>query len=47
MVICGGRNIVVDVLICNDSFLIQFSDKEMLVSQLCRYISYIGNTVVK
>ena len=39
MVICGGRNIVVDVLICNDSvrdcYLRQFSDKELLVSQLC------------
>ena len=35
MVICGGRNIVVDVLICNDSVLRQFSDKEFLVSQLC------------
>ena len=35
MVICGGRNIVVDVLICNDSVLRQFSDKELLVSQLC------------
>ena len=35
MVICGGRNIVVDVLICNDSVLRQFSDKELLVSLLC------------
>ena len=35
MVICSGRNIVVDVLICNDSVLRQFSDKELLVSQLC------------
>ena len=35
MVICGGRNIVVDVLICNDSVLRQFSDKELLVIQLC------------
>ena len=34
MVICGGRNIV-DVLICNDSVLRQFSDTEFLVSQLC------------
>ena len=35
MVICGGRNIVVDVLICDDSVLRQFSDKELLVSLLC------------
>ena len=35
MVICGGRNIVVDVLICNDLVLRQFSDKELLVSLLC------------
>ena len=35
MVICGGRNIIVDVLICNDSVLRQFSDKELLVSLLC------------
>ena len=35
MVICGGSNIVVVVLICNDSVLRQFSDKEFLVSQLC------------
>ena len=39
MVICGERNIVVDVLICNciinDSVLRQFSDKELLVSLLC------------
>ena len=35
MVICGGRNIVVYVLICNDSVLRQFSDTEFLVSQLC------------
>ena len=35
MVICTGRNIVVDVLICNDSVLRQFSDKELLVIQLC------------
>ena len=35
MVICGGRNIVVDVLICSDSVLRQFSDKELLVRQLC------------
>ena len=35
MLICGGRNIVVDFLICNDSVLRQFSDKELLVSQLC------------
>ena len=35
MVICGGRNIVVNVLICNDSVLKQFSDKELLVSLLC------------
>ena len=35
MVICDGRNIVVDVLICNDSVLRQFSDKELLVSLLC------------
>ena len=35
MVICGGRNIVVDVLIFNDSVLRQFSDKELLVNQLC------------
>ena len=34
MVICGGRNIVVDVLICSDSVLRQFSDKELLVSQM-------------
>ena len=39
MVICGGRNIVVDVLICNDSVLRQFSDTELLVSLL--YISVI------
>ena len=35
MVICDGSNIVVDVLICNDSVLRQFSDKELLVSLLC------------
>ena len=35
MVICGRRNIVLYVLICNDSVLRQFSDKEMLVSLLC------------
>ena len=35
MVIFGGRNIVVDVLICNDSVLRQFSDKEFLVNKLC------------
>ena len=35
MVICGGRNIVVDVLIFNESVLRQFSDKELLVSLLC------------
>ena len=35
MVICDGRNIVVDVLICNDSVLRQFSDKDLLVSLLC------------
>ena len=35
MVICGGRNIIVDVLICSDSILRQFSDNELLVSQLC------------
>ena len=35
MVICGGRNIVVDLLIYSDSVLRQFSDKELLVSQLC------------
>ena len=35
MVICGRRNIVVDVLICSDSVLRQFRDKELLVSQLC------------
>ena len=35
MVICGGRNIVVDDLICSDSILRQFSDKKLLVSQLC------------
>ena len=35
MVICGERNIVVDFLICNDSVLRHFSDKELLVSLLC------------
>ena len=35
MVICGGRNIVVDVLICGNLILRQFSDKKLLVSQLC------------
>ena len=35
MVICGGSNIVVYVLICSDSVLRQFSDNELLVSQLC------------
>ena len=35
MVICGGSTIVVDVLICNDSVLRQFSDKELLVNLLC------------
>ena len=38
MVICGERNIVVDVLIfnfINDSVLRQFSDTELLVSLLC------------
>ena len=35
MLICGGRNIVLDVLICSDSVLRQFSDNELLVSQLC------------
>ena len=34
MVICGERNIVLYVLICNDSVLRQFSDKELLVNQL-------------
>ena len=38
MIICGERNIVVDVLICSDSVLRQFSDKELLVSQLCIYL---------
>ena len=38
MVICGERNIEVDVLILNfinDSVLRQFSDTELLVSLLC------------
>ena len=35
MVICGGRNILVDVLICSDSVSRHVSDKELLVSQLC------------
>ena len=35
MVICGGMNIVVDILIFSDSVLRLFSDKELLVSQLC------------
>ena len=35
MVICGERNIVVDVLICNDSVIRQFSDNELLTSLLC------------
>ena len=34
MVICSGRNIVVDVLIYSDLFLRQFSDNELLI-QLC------------
>ena len=34
MVICGGSNIVVDVEICSDSVLRQFSDNELLVSQV-------------
>ena len=38
MLICGERNIVVDVLIFNfitDSVLRQFNDTELLVSLLC------------
>ena len=35
MVICIGRNIVVDVLMYIDSDLRQFSDYELLVSQVC------------
>ena len=50
MVICGGRNIVVDVLICSDSILRQFSDNKLLVRQLCisvmnllsKYIALLG-----
>ena len=34
MVISGGRNILVYVLICSDSVLRQFSDKELLVRKL-------------
>ena len=31
MAICGVRNIVIYVLICNDSVLRQFSDKELFI----------------
>ena len=34
MVIFGGRDIIVDVLMCSDSVLRQFSDNELLVIQL-------------
>ena len=43
MVICGGKNIVVDVLICSDSVK-QFSDKELLVSQLCISVMQLLST---
>ena len=43
MIICGGRNIVVDALMYSDSVLIQFSNNELLISQ----VGYISNAVVK
>ena len=44
MLMCGGRNIVVDVLICSDSVLRQFSDNELLVSQLCMSVMQLLST---
>ena len=44
MVICGGRNIVEDVLVCSDSVLRQFSDTELLVSQLCMSVMQLLST---
>ena len=35
MVICGGRNLVVDFVMCGDSVLRQFSDTALLLSQVC------------
>ena len=44
MVICGGRNIVLTVLICSDSVLREFSDKELLVSYLCISVMLLLST---
>ena len=50
MVIYGGRNIVIYVLICSYSVLRQFSGNELFMSQLCisvmqllsKYMSLLG-----